>query len=157
MLPLLISWFVRWANGPTSTSSLRPWGVGKLKWKVEDIERSAAHVYRFIPEATDRAIMSGKTAGSNLVSLRNLQPGVADLITNYMWLRPLCELYPSGLSSQYEVADILLFLDSVYYRGFLLPGTTFEEKSPKAVSEAGTVKKLMSHLRYLWRNSTNSR
>ena len=75
----------------------------------------------------------------------------AQVEQNFMFLKPVCMVYPGCNPSAYFLADVLLVLDRLLnYR--LIAGPV-SQKSTTALEEAAKLRRLMSHARQLMRCS----
>ena len=80
---------------------------------------------------------------------------VKDLGVNYNWLRPWAENFPAKIPSQFFVMDCWLELDRLLSCKLLLPmkgPATRDIKLERAKEETDRIKRLLSALRYLFRN-----
>lgn len=75
-----------------------------------------------------------------------------EIAQNYVFLRPLCEVFSDHVPGAVLLTDVWLMLDQLFGGKLLCkPG---ESKRTQAATEAGRCKKLMGALRYLFRNSS---
>lgn len=77
-----------------------------------------------------------------------------EIATNYVWLKPICEKFPQVVPGGVVLTDVFLYLDKLM-NGKLLAKRN-EDKTYQASVEAVRVKRLVSSLRYLYRNSNLS-
>jgi hypothetical protein len=114
-------------------------------------------MFKHIPKTIKSLVTSGKLENAILVSLGTMTPGARDLVQNYLWLRSIVEWFPDSVPSVYYLADGFMLLDKLYFAGKLLSEGSYEDRVAQSVKESGKIKKLLSHLRYLWRNSKTSK
>lgn len=88
------------------------------------------------------------------------QLSLKDIAVNFIWLKPICEVFPDRVPSQFFMTDVILmlnlFLDS---KLLLVAGESEMEMYPDqetkvelARQETTRLKRLLGALRYLWRN-----
>ena len=81
-----------------------------------------------------------------------------EISNNYVWLKPICEAFPTRIPSGFFLMDVILRLDSIMKGRLLLkPGqkeTTKQDKVAMAKEEMERLKRLLSALRYLYRNGS---
>lgn len=87
-----------------------------------------------------------------------------EISENFVWLRPVCELFPSKVRdaristswpqvpSSFFLGDSFLMLDKKFRGGLIVVDERLAKKDI-AAREARRVKKLMGALRHLFRNS----
>ena len=96
-------------------------------------------------------------------------PMAKDLENNYMWLLPVCRLFPDTSPAVYFLVDSIDALDFLLDRKLLLQKAVENDhdtvdvhkdlqvfKANKAVDEAGKLSKLFGYLRHLFRNTESA-
>ncbi|CAJ1372520.1 unnamed protein product [Effrenium voratum] len=129
---------------------------GKVPWTEEQVEQLAVEQMKLIPERACRLIRDESFRGGDLVYLPNAlaRPTYKELSRNYVWVRIWASQFPEKAPSVFLIADVLQRLDQKF-AGNLLQHTD-KCRAERAGEEAGRIRKLLSALRYLFRNGTGS-
>ena len=102
----------------------------------------------------------GNTVGTNLEQqVPFFEDSVAwsvsesDIVTNLPLVEAVAEVYGHKVPSGFFLADVLLRLDELLAGRLLIPRESrFETRQSMALCEGGKWKKLVQHLRQLWRD-----
>jgi hypothetical protein len=133
-------------------------GQTKVTWTMKQVEEVAVQLHSELPPGVKillDAPFKGdllKLCGENTLT----SPCKDDVSTNSIWLRPFQRHNPYSVPSGYFIADVLLFLDYLFAFN-LLAGDDCQGKTDKAMDEARKIKKLIGHLRHLFRKANSSR
>ena len=149
----------------------RPWKsthTSKASWDEHLVRAVAAKLHATMPNEVVALITSGAFRGGPLVNmtLAPFEPTVQDIANNRLWVEPYVEKFKTKVPSAFFIADTLLLEDETLKGSLLkpLPPPPGEEADIKSVptkiqlalDEASRIKRLISHLRSLWRSSSNS-
>ena len=77
-----------------------------------------------------------------------------EIATNYVWLKPICEKFPQVVPGGIILTDIFMYVDKLMNGKLLVKPD--QDKTYQASVEAVRAKRLISSLRYLYRNSSLS-
>ena len=139
--------------------SLRP---GKKAWGLSDVRSIAGEVRAALPPLAAQLLASGEFKGGNVVVLRDKEPiGRIDVEVNFIWVYAVVKCMPDKVPSSFLLGDMFMEVDR-QLEGRLLQnaGKTLSRdgKCELALAQGANLKKLISHLRYMFRgDKTNAR
>ncbi|CAE7203425.1 rpsF [Symbiodinium sp. CCMP2592] len=146
------------ANPAPQWKSVRP---GKIAWTEKQADLANTMLAN-IPQNAREIFEQGRFGGGDLVVLDSLisRPGYKEIRVNYVWLRPIVQMFEDKVPSALYLTDVLLYLDGTLDKKLLVAKRDTPEalltKQDLAGREAGKLKKLISSLRYLYRNGEKS-
>ncbi|CAK9100829.1 Uncharacterized protein SCF082_LOCUS47170, partial [Durusdinium trenchii] len=130
---------------------------GKVAWTRADVQTLAIQVKQGLPLEVTQLLTSDGFAGGALVQVDTLSSARAeDLVLNYHWVRPFVQHFRDRVPSGFFVADVFLFLDTLYQGKALRPTSKQETKESMAAEEGKRTKILIGCLRALWRSSAQA-
>jgi hypothetical protein len=135
--------------------STRSCSTKRCAWGKADAETLASAFYENLPEAAQQLLFNGLFKGSNLVKLCDAVETLKDVKVNACWLKGVLSVVSDRVPSGYLVADALILLDQKV-DGKLLNPPPGQSKAELAIIEASKIKRLLGHLRHLWRNADGS-
>ncbi len=135
--------------------STRSCSTKRCAWGKADAETIASAFYEHLPEAAQQLLFNGLFKGSSLVKLCDAVETLKDLKVNACWLKGVLSVVSDRVPSGYLVADALILLDQKV-DGKLLNPPPGRSKAELAIIEASKIKRLLGHLRHLWRNADGS-
>ena len=145
------------ANAPQGWRSCR--GT-KAHWKLCEVEALAARLVEVLPEEARGLLRDPRWKGGNIVVIKDQvawAPKQDDIIKNYVFIKEVVVRYGDRIPSSFFLADVFAEADKRLADRLLLPRSSSETKSSLALQEGGQLKKLCQYLRYLYRESPNSR
>eukprot|EP00434_Breviolum_minutum_P043163 symbB.v1.2.038460.t1/scaffold5997.1/size21888/2 len=88
---------------------------GRVSWGKEQVEQLARSLLHNLP-ARAKALIAQKTmAHSHMVLLQDpdgvSRPTYKDIAVNFIWLKPICEVFPDRVPSQFFMTDVILMLN----------------------------------------------
>eukprot|EP00969_Alexandrium_andersonii_P018943 826952-Alexandrium_andersonii.AAC.1 len=129
-------------------------------WAEQDAFDLAAQWMDALPSAALDLCRSAQFQGGCLVSLKDVEstPTRKDVEANFVWLLGVVKKYSDRIPSGYLIADGLIALDSKLGGDHLKtpPGQLAKSKALIAMGEAAKLKRLLGHLRFLFRASGRS-
>ena len=159
-----VSWLARTSSSSRMTvlstdQTTRTSGLGKRLHKSYAQELFLRYPQYF---SNQRIRISRKDKNCFSHILFFIKNPLKDISANYTWMRCWCEDFPDRIPSGFFVTDTFLVFD--YFMGNCLllnsdhvkKATTYEDKIDIAREEANKLKRLMSSLRYLWRNGPSN-
>jgi hypothetical protein len=135
--------------------STRSCSLKRSAWGKADAETLASAFYENLPVAAQQLLFNGLFKGSCLVNIGDAAETRKDLKTNACWLKGILSVVSDRVPSGYLIADALILLDHTV-GGKLLHPPPGQSKPELAIIEACKMKRLLGHLRHLWRNADGS-
>ena len=133
------------------------------KWTHAQVQSSMESLWRSLSPRAKRLLKEKKFTGGSLLSIKADAVTAEALNRNYMWLKPFQEHFASRTPSAYFIADVFLALDRALDGALLLPPESLLEtaghgdgKQMLALVEAAKLRRMLSYVRYLSRQTTNS-
>jgi hypothetical protein len=144
-----------WTSPEKTWKSTRSCSVKRSAWGKADAEALANAFYEHLPAAAQQLLFNGLFKGCSLVKLGDAVESSKDLKANACWLKGVLSVVSDRVPSGYLVADALILLD-LKVAGKLLHPVLGQSKAELAIIEASKIKRLLGHLRHLWRNADGS-
>lgn len=130
-------------------------GPGKVPWNVTDVRHMALDIKTKLPVAVAQVLGSDQWAGGALVQLDDTisTPKSEDMILNHCWMLPVVKKFRDRVPSQFFLADVMVYMDKLFFQKLLVPVQEGDSKLSLATNEAKKIKMLIGGLRTLWRSS----
>ena len=126
-----------------------------VTWSHDDVMVLAAQWRDNIPEHGKALIEAGALLQERtLIQKGDFAPTRQDVKSNYLWIKTVVSLYPSRIPSSYFIADALLELDGLF-DSKLIKGSK-AQKAEQALTDAATLREIISHSRRMYRASSSS-
>lgn len=129
----------------------------RVTWRQDDVKAAAQALHDATPQSCKALLGSPNWKGGALLAIKDVDWNVkeCDLKANFTLLKAAVEMFPSCIPSAFFWADVFLELNGMLH-GRLFPAQS-RATADLALEEAGKMKKLMSKLRTLWRDSAGAK
>eukprot|EP00969_Alexandrium_andersonii_P141541 6258938-Alexandrium_andersonii.AAC.1 len=123
--------------------------------------RASRQLVDGLPEVAKKLMVSGWEGGSFIAISCTpsglMAPNAQDVNNAHLFLKPFVSAYPHKIPSGYMIADVLLQANESLSNRLLIPRGPGQTVSELALQEGGKIKKLLGHLRYLFRGAAKSK
>ena len=128
----------------------------KVPWRFQDVQALARVIHETLPQQVHDLVAGPDYKGGAIVNLDSViqSPTRQHLRKNVYWIKPIVGIFQRSVPSGYFLCDALMELDKLMNKKLLQPKSG--DKLTLALQEASKLKKLVGHLRYLYRNTSNS-
>ena len=130
----------------------------RVPWTHEHVISLAEAIIENMPKNLVNMLLDGKLRPGPIVELQaGGQYGVSasDVVGHQVYLGPLVKAYPAAAPSSFLLADVLLAIDEKLDGKFILRPEAGDKKL-WALQDASRLKRLIQHLRYLYRATPDS-
>jgi len=130
----------------------------QVPWTHAEVVHQAKLMYELLPAQVHELVASDAFKGGPIIMLDSVleSPRRKHLKQNRFWLQAVVTVFRSSVPSGYFLTDALLELNGMFKDNLLKP-VNGGDKLTLALQEAAKLKKLVGHLRYLFRGTVCSK